>query len=57
MLLAEVAFVGGNVQPRYHLSGLLGGHAVTDFFRFLFEELLIRANLDPVFMLFFIPFK
>ena len=44
MLLTEVAFVGGAIQPGYHLGGFLGGHAATDFLGLLFEYLPVMGE-------------
>jgi len=44
MLLAEIAFVRGHIQPGYHLGRLLSGHALTDFLRFAFQHFTVRCG-------------
>ena len=46
MMLAEIAFVRGHIQPGYHLGRFLGGHAVTDFLRFALQDLAIVGGFQ-----------
>src|ERR1035437_3154392 len=44
MLLAQIALVGGAIQPGYDLGGLLCGHTATDFLRLLLEYLAVAGE-------------
>ena len=44
VLLAEIAFVGRDVQPGDHLGRFLGGHAATDFLRLLLQNLAVELR-------------